>query len=158
VTFGRLASGGGGNLMRMRADELCNMEANRAGVAGTYVAWLSTNSANAIDVLVPANGPWFLPGADGARVFADRAAVTSAKLDHFLDRHADGTAAMQQVEVYTGTRANGSTAQNECRDWTTIDGSNEGQTGRPAANTDGKWTEDAVITCEKQRAVVCFEK
>ena len=61
---------GGNNLAE--ADALCAASASAAGLNGTWSAWLSTSSIDAIDN-VTGTGPWH--DTRGAVVFPDRASL-----------------------------------------------------------------------------------
>jgi hypothetical protein len=135
------------------ADQLCSTSAAAAGLAGTYVAWVSTSTVNAIDRLGSARG-WVRP--DG-RLFADTAADIAASRVYYpldvdesgsaLDRIADGS-------VLTLTQADGTVAAGAtCGDLTTTAGS--GQTGFPL-ELGAAWTAFAQASCVGSYHLYCF--
>src|SRR6185369_8050913 len=92
-------------------DLLCNRAAATAGLGGTWIAWLSDSTVNAID-RVHDVGPWY--GIDGAEIFANKAAFTGDPLVGILiNEHGTTT----DYAPWTGTLPNGTVAPDTCKDW-----------------------------------------
>lgn len=132
------------------ADAICATLASNAGLPGTYVAWLSTATVNAIDRLGSARG---FVRPDGAP-FTDQPAELAAN-QVFNALHLDETGTdVGPVEVWTGTQKNGTAAANACTDWTATTGKGRvgNSQGGPAA-----WTDAAAdVSCSQPRRHYCF--
>ncbi len=98
------------------ADQKCNLEASDAGLAGTYVAWLSTSKVNAIDRLGSATG-WVRP--DGKAITETPAELASGKMFHPIRIAADESD-IGSVSVQTATSREGklSALSDTCNDFT----------------------------------------
>jgi hypothetical protein len=138
------------------ADTACNTSAQSRNLGGTWVAWLSTPTTNAIDRVVGA-GPWYLVDQK-TRVFNDRtnlAATPLAPIDE------DETGALLTGNVWTGTDVGGHaflTRDESCNGWTSTNLNDAGSYGDSSAN-DRVWTVKANIGCDTmmQASLYCFE-
>jgi hypothetical protein len=104
------------------ADEVCNGAAQAAGLPGTYRAWLSTTSTDAISRLQGARG-WVrvdgAPFADTPEDIAGGRIFTPPLLDENGQEHRGGYAA---TPVVTGSYADGRLYPgHNCQDWTSAD-------------------------------------
>ncbi len=133
------------------ADAACQAAANQAGLAGSYVAWLSTSTTNAIDRLAGARG-WVRP--DGAP-FADTAAdIAAGKM--FYPPMLDENGVLSGALPMTGTLGNGTVDSGlTCGDYTLTTGSIRG--GESGA-TSGTFTDAKSYAACNQAAtdVYCF--
>jgi hypothetical protein len=133
------------------ADARCASLATKAGLAGTWVAWLSNGGGpHAIDRLTSA-GPWRL--VSGELVAQNKAELASG-LRHAIDRDERGMA-VPPSRVWTGTGGNGRFLTNDCDKWS--EGGNDGRCGETSA-VDAKWTSVAVDSCDDQRRLYCFQQ
>lgn len=156
VTPGQLDDPSSGLASLAEPDALCMREAKSAGLSGTFVAWLSTPSVNAIDRL-PVSGAWYLP--DGTtRIFRSKDVIPSLP-DHAIDMRADGRAVRDgYFHVWTGTDNNGRATGNDCASWTATSGTGtEGIT-----NLRSNWTnypaESNPTACGYSLHLYCFER
>lgn len=107
------------------ADALCSRYAREGGFGGTFVAYLSTSTVNAIDRLGTAQG-WVRPdGLPVARSQADLSArgdlLYPPSVDHLGTRNPAG------YTVLTGTGLDGRVATGQtCSDWMSTSGSGTG--------------------------------
>ncbi len=133
------------------ADVICNTRASAAGLPGTYVAWLSTASVDAVDRLGSARG-FIRP--DGVP-FADQPAdITGNQIFNTL--HVDETGAdVGSVSVWTGTLKDGTSAPEHCSGWT-VDSGTDGRLGRTQGGP-ALWTEstDSPL-CGQSHHLYCF--
>jgi hypothetical protein len=143
---------GGGAKFVTDANALCTEEASLAGLKGNFVAWLSDSNQDAITKL-GGNGPWALPS--GQVVFANRQAVFTAQLQRPISEHADTNAA-PPASVWTGTKADGTSAGSDCLGWAGMSDIQFGMTGLPA-RSDAQWTEGDIEGCTGARPFICFE-
>lgn len=130
------------------ADGQCGSFATAAGAGGTWKAWLSDTTTNALDRIADV-GPWV--DMTGRRVFRDK-----AQLMGFPDIAitTDETGKMWGDYYWTGTLLGGSKSAANCTDWTN-GSSGEGTAG--AISTD-QWTDSGARPCSDSRRIVCFEQ
>jgi len=138
------------------ADALCAFKASNAGLPGTYLAWMSSAPTNAIDRMAD-GGPWLR--TDGARAFADRAALAGVPevLVNF-DEHAQMLAPAPDNFVWTGTHTGGTASQRDCDHWTNGTGGINGEFGQ--ADNLAQWTESSATAtgCLPRFRLYCFEQ
>jgi hypothetical protein len=139
------------------ADALCQSAATQASLPGTYVAWLSSTTTNAIDRLAGSRG-WVR--SDGLP-FADTAAdIAAGRIFTPISLQADGSEQVfQQIpDVATATAADGTVAPpgsgvGTCGDWTSSNGSSTGGD----LNTTAGWTTGGLLnTCSMPTRIYCF--
>jgi hypothetical protein len=132
------------------ADALCQAAADEALLGGTWTAWLSDSTENAID-RIP-DGQYQL--LDGTQVANDKADLTDGKLKAaiILNEFALPTAG----SVWTGTEANGTDTGSNCNDWTDNSSESVGDWGF-AANTNEFWTlYPPPDPCSQEYKLYCF--
>ncbi len=136
---GDLKSEGGGTSGADGADRICMREAIAAGLKGTYRAWISTSTENAIDRIAP-TGPWYL--ADRETVIFPGSAISGSPRAYMsMTPSGDGFYASDHPEVWTGTLAEGTiSSRGTCSDWESNDSSESAQLGF-ALSHDSGWTE-----------------
>lgn len=134
------------------ADKICNDLAKAQGLAGTYVAWLSTAGTNAID-RITADGPW--QRVDGLVVAQTKAQLASGALTTPLLRdEKNQTLPAAEDRVWTATAANGTfVGGSDCAGWT---GAGSGRVGE-AEHTNGQWTALVDEACTEVNRVYCFQ-
>lgn len=141
----------GGNLGGLvGADTICATRASAAGLPGTYVAWLSTASVDALARLGSARGFIRPDGAPFADEPGDIAVNQIFNALHIDENGADVGA----VSVWTGTLKNGTKAPQTCGNW--ID---PGQNGRIGLSQGGPpvWTESiSSPSCGQSHRLYCF--
>jgi hypothetical protein len=134
------------------ADTICKGDAMEAGLCGSYVAWLSTTSTPAIARLTH-TGAYYR--TDGKPVFANRAALVSAKLDNPVTLTAAARVVDPAIGVVTGTLANGTAGEN-CTNWMVTTGI---AVGGLAGGNAASWTEGQSIPCSGAAPYLyCFEE
>jgi hypothetical protein len=128
------------------ADTLCQTAATNAGLKGTFVAWLSDDSHNAVSRICPTTAPFVL--VDGTTVAIGVAGLTSNQLQHAIDETETGQAAPLtptacndgELAVWTGTEYTGSGQPGfNCQNWTSTSANADGVVGYAQA-TSGAWT------------------
>lgn len=150
------------------ADALCQGLADAAALGGTFRAWLSTSTVDAIDHIQGA-GPWYR--MDGAMAFPNHASLATTPLVSInLDEHLGSPD--PYYEPWTGTALGGrhapptgTVASTTCLDWTSTSSSSSirglvGYYGEVAAQGDGPaWTDLALGYCSPfSRHLYCFEQ
>jgi hypothetical protein len=132
------------------ADGDCNSVASKAGLGGSWKAWLSASFQSAASRLVHSSVPYKL--VDGTVVALDWGHLTSGTLAHDIDKDENGVVVGYDggysIMVITGTYYGGTSATSDetCLDWTTSVAGNEGIGG--SANWSTKfWTQASVVDC-----------
>ena len=152
------------------ADQKCTAAATAGGLTGTYVAWISSDTQNALNH-VTANGPWYLtcPGSTSyIKAFNNKAHLQSAPL-LMIDCNEFGTqitgANSTVRDVWTGTVNGGATAASHCKtgaiagsDWTSTDSFYYGQAGTfNSIIATTQWTDDGANGCGNKGHLYCFQ-
>jgi hypothetical protein len=133
------------------ADAECNARAAAANLGGTWTAWLSDGSTNAIDRIVD-QAYWKL---DGFKVFDDKAQITSTSRPTWgIDRNEFNVEVMAE-QAWTGTNNAGASIVSNCMGWTTNASNQTGWAGWPA--TPSSWSAYGQYPCNLAHRFVCFE-
>lgn len=153
---------GGGGIAA--GDALCMAAAADGGLAGTFIAWLSTtdggsadgSTVNAIDRL-PSHAYWQLPD-DAGRVFPSRAFIADGGLpERAIDRDPGGALAGGFAWTCTTVRGTALATGSHCQGWTSAASTDQGFRGTVGA-TDGRWTQTGTLSCASGAHLLCFEK
>ena len=137
-----------------QADSLCQQRANVAGLSGTYRAWLSDLSNNAVDRLMPARG-WVR--TDGKFLVDQLDDLSNHRFYHTLSLDEFGQPLPEFSYVWTGT-SNGTASgqgQDMCGGWT------ESLSNRSAVvgdlETGSKWWSSRYLgNCDDPYHLYCF--
>jgi hypothetical protein len=116
------------------ADAKCNTAASAAFLGGTWKAWLSDASTNAIDRINDV-GPWSL--LNGTRVFNNKANL--ATFPHSAIDVTDHGNHEPGPGVWTGTLIGGTKSVNHCDSWLATSLSERGTSGMSSSAS--SWTE-----------------
>jgi hypothetical protein len=138
------------------ADAKCATAASMAGLNGTFKAWISTTTVNAIDRIVDV-APWVdLQGATqfAAKVDLGTGPITGVWYDefgHFLSS--------DRIWTGTGSRGKYQSALNAapCGEWTSagrLDQARIGMVGQTGIN----WTSMSGTTCDQLGHLICLEQ
>lgn len=134
------------------ADAICKARASAAGLAGSYRAWLSTSTTNAITRLGSARG-WVR--TDGKPLVDSLSDLTTGKLIHPLRYDETGTD-VGHVRVTTGTKPDGTVATSElCSNWTSATGTTYTTQGS-SAGLAGMFTTIGGQLCSSAARLYCF--
>jgi hypothetical protein len=158
ATTGNLMAAGNGTNGLDGGDRLCAAAAAAATLGGSWKAWLSSSSVNAIDRVADV-GPWYLVDRC-TLVFANKAAMVVTGPAAAIDRRADGSMA-PPVDLWTGTKATGVKDAFTCNDWTN-DQPIHGYEGTVGIGSNlafaGSWTETATDPCHLSAVLICIEQ
>jgi hypothetical protein len=133
-------------------DAICQAEADAASLPGTYVAWLSTSTVNAIDRLAGSRG-WVR--ADGLPFVDTVADLAAGTLFAPLAVDASGAALPSMTAVFTGTLPDGTVDPFTCQNYTTTGD----LIAYGVANmTSGGWTRvnASFMSCGANVPIYCF--
>ncbi len=133
------------------ADAACQTEAEAAGLAGTYVAWLSTSTTNAIDRIAGSRG-WVR--ADGAPFVDTVADLAAGQLFYPPSVDVNG-AALPSTAVFTGTLPDGTADPFTCAD---LSSTSDLMAYGVANQTSGNWTRinASFMVCGSNVQIYCF--
>lgn len=136
------------------ADQKCNLAAQGANLGGTWKAWLSDGTVNAIERITDV-GPWFLVGT-ATRAFNNKANLTTIPLNA-IERNEQGTLIPggSSVQVWTGTSNGGVRTTNTCTSWTSTTAF-QGDTG--TAQSASAWTAGSPAYCQASCRMYCIEQ
>ncbi|HEY5935873.1 MAG TPA: hypothetical protein VIU61_14590 [Kofleriaceae bacterium] len=148
LTSARVAPGALGGLAG--ADALCMAGAAQANIQGTYVAWLSTATINAIDRLGSARGWVRLDGLPFADTKAD---IAAGKI--YYPASLDSTLADVIVKVPTGSGGMGqSLGTAHCGGWTTTAGTTT--IGFSRGTSAAFSSQGSQMNCDVASPILCF--
>jgi hypothetical protein len=140
-------------------DARCIAAADRAGLGGSWVAWISADGKNAID-RIEHDGPY--QRLDGLRVVRNKAQLASGVLTNPIDVLETGERFGGEIRVWTGTRANGA-AGVDCNNWSTSNALVFGTLGE-LNRTNAGWTDNGGTGptrdwgCQTVARLYCFER
>jgi len=133
------------------ADAICNQEASEDGLPGTYVAWLSTTTTNAISRLTGSRG-WVR--ADGMPFVDTLADLAASRILTPLEVMSNRARDLSTLTIITATDPDGTFAGQSCGDFTSTSGFGDG--GIPQA-IGAQWTSDiASPPCNAMTKLYCF--
>ncbi|MBM4776852.1 MAG: hypothetical protein GQE15_04040 [Archangiaceae bacterium] len=135
------------------ADSICAQRALASGLRGTFRAWLSTSTTNALSRLGTSSG-WIRP--DGLPFANSQADLVAGRILYplRLDEFATDVFTMK---AFTSTLAEGTlnTGASTCSDWTSSVGQTPAGAGLTSLSTTG-WTAGASAPCGSQQRLYCF--
>jgi len=149
------------------ADSKCQTMASKAGLCGTFKAWLSDGSANAADRLTHATGKYLL--LNDQLVANGWTGLTSGTLQHAIDlTEKQGVALVGTVKcggssivpVWTGAPSSGiAVANGSCGNWAT-NGTGPGAAFGSAVAVNAAWSGLCQLTtvCADTAALYCVEQ
>jgi Protein of unknown function (DUF1554) len=154
VTSTSYAGGGFGGLSG--ADSICNQRAAAGSLGGTYTAWLSTSTTNAADrVYHNPDGYITTHGEMVANSWADLINAPVVDLLHTINYDEFGSD-VGTVQPWTGTYENGQASTDNCNNWTSSMGSDDGDTGL-TNDVNIYWSEYTPVNCDNASPLYCFE-
>lgn len=140
-------------------DTICATRATAGGMTGTWKAWLSDSSTDAISRIVD-RSPWYTPDEATVVVSSYSQLSTSGSNITIGVDELGGDALSLGLTVMTGTWGTGLKAPQNCSDWTSnISGgpSNQVRVGF-VGGTGATWTTDSNEDCNQQYSIYCFEQ
>lgn len=136
------------------ADALCTNAARAANKGGTWKAFLSSTTEDALSRIADV-GPWHQELSDGTlvRTFNNKANLTTSPLTTLYVNEQGGGFQSSPDTYWSGTLQTGLRAFETCAGWTTDSSSQRGHRGSA-----GTWAGQAAPTCDSAEAIVCFEQ
>jgi hypothetical protein len=133
------------------ADQRCNQLAQAAGLPGTFMAWLSTDTVDAKARMTGA-GPWSLVGE--TEVAVTRAQLETPPISRPIRKDERGN--VVSGLVWTGTNADGRFLDDDCGDWTAQTGFDHAATGDSIV-AQSYWTAATPRGCQNALRIYCFQ-
>jgi hypothetical protein len=153
------------------ADAICQTRADNAGLAGSYVAWLSDpdddaycrihglggkKAANCGQSTLPtAAGPWFR--VDGTPFASRIDLLTEMDIVYTPIRFDEHGSSRSYANYWTGTDEKGELVSDNCSGWTSSASSLNGNLGN-ADTTVFRWTAGTRTACSGYANLLCMEK
>jgi len=140
------------------ADDKCQAEADLAGLSGTYVAWLSDSTTDAVNRLSNPSGlPYEL--VSGATIADNVDDLIDGEVPAFINVDAFGTTQKRGNRVFTGTGTNGKRAGPWCDDWTSGEKGANGRLAVMDSRSAAKfWTNRGPSSCGSSWRLYCFQQ
>ena len=136
------------------ADLKCQLAATTAGLGGSYKAWLSDLSADAITRLTLS---YPLRRPTGLTIFANDSARISGVLAAAPNVDEFGNPVTTPF-VWTNSDALGRSLMNDCGGWTTNNGAFYGGYGNANSTNTFAWTQTSTATCDQLLRLYCIEQ
>lgn len=143
------------------ADSICNQRAAAGSLGGTYTAWLSTSTTDAADRVyhnpdgyITTNGD-MVANSWADLINADTNDPPSVDLLHTINYDEFGVD-VGTVQPWTGTFENGIASTANCNNWTSSDGSDNGDAGL-TNDVNIYWSEYVFLDCDDTGPLYCFE-
>ncbi len=135
------------------ADSICRRLAGDAGLRdpGSFKAWLSDGSINAIDRF-DNDGPWVR--TDGVPIAQSRAELTSFNLFTGLALDEFGQAPVD-APAWTGSFGSGTASAQNCQAWSSSNAADSGTVGL-SDRADSAWTFWTSSACNRERRLYCL--
>ncbi len=133
------------------ADAICQARAQANALPGSYRAWLSTATVDAIDRLGTASG-WVR--TDGRPFVNSRSDLANARIFYPLLLNERGSPEVNDA-VWTGTSSNGTANTSTCTNWTSAVDTASGSFGFGEYGT-GAWTQNGGGLCSTTNHLYCF--
>ena len=130
-------------------DAKCSSAAAAAALGGTFRAWLSDATTDAVDRITHP-GPWFLVDTT-SRVFNSKAELAAQPMVPIIVTET-GAAISFGATVWTGTESDGTASTVTCTNWSSTSG-----TGRIGQVSTNAWTSAASNSCTTPSRLYCFE-
>jgi hypothetical protein len=152
------------------ADSLCQDRADAAGLGGSWAAWLSDSSTQAVDRLATAPGAVTL--VDGTTIAASwtdllvnspSVAIEVTEYGSRIPYESSGShrdcswAGGYFYFPWTGTHNDGTQAGGVCDDWTSNSSAYQGRVGLGGYSVT-QWTNWCDFDCDRQGPLYCFEQ
>jgi len=136
------------------ADGMCAMEAQGAGLPGTFLAALATEQRSATSRFDPLPGPWIR--TDGVPLADTGQRVLDFRLDATLNLDARGTHGIDYVWIGSTDPTALSVPSDDCQNWTTSAMAQSALIGKSTSSTSA--INDGNAPCDQQNHVYCFEQ
>lgn len=147
-----------------KADDICQKDADKFGLQGSYKAWLNDSKDNLITnlnsqsfegwYLLPKNQnmDFYIPIADGWNE------LVNGEIDNAINTIANGTKQPEASMVWTNTFPDGHlfASDTNCGNWTVKEASNQGGVGI-SSSTGPQWTNAGTQSCDKGGKLYCIQ-
>lgn len=146
-----------------RANDICQAEADAAGLDGVWQAWISSDGFSGPQVRMPMPGaPYNLMNTSGvpnSDMIMDsyRHRIEREDIRNPINTTATGVTLTGEERVWTGTNPNGHDNAPNCNNWKSNSSSDSGRAGN--MNKTGKgWSNDGTPNCSNALRLYCFQQ
>jgi len=146
-------------------DAACQTEATKAGLPGTYKAWLSTSANSpAASSFTQSTLQYVQPDRALTPIAANWTGLTTAALTNGFTFDAQGVAPPSDTDgVWTGTNPDGTATGNDCQGWTVSDANFTGIEGIYSASKPTDWSNASLTggsaqACSSNFHLYCFQQ
>jgi hypothetical protein len=133
------------------ADQICQAEADEAGLPGTYKAWLSDSTGSPSTRFNQVEVPYLLP--NGLQVAASYAQIIASGPTFPLN--ISPTLSMRFIDVWTSTRESGLALSDHCETWSSSEIFSVGILGSSSETLSDIWTFSLFADCNTNHALYC---
>lgn len=136
------------------ADLQCQLAATKAGLSGTYRAWLARMGERIYDrisITYPLRRP------TGLTIFATESSLVAGIASAELNYDEFGNP-VPTPYVWTNTDSSGYGMAHDCGGWMTDLSSHSGTYGRADVSTHPGWTSSGTTTCNQKLRLYCIEQ
>jgi len=139
------------------ANDICQIQADSAGLIGNFLAWISDSFGNSPDDnFNQVSVPYQL--VDGTQIASNWTELTDGTIDSSINLNAMGGPPGSISDVWTGTNTNGTAHTENCDEWSDGTDSDVGIEG-DFGSTDSNWTTTAgTELCNELNSLYCFEQ
>ncbi|WP_192485300.1 MULTISPECIES: hypothetical protein [Cysteiniphilum] len=139
----------------LAANNICQANADRKGLSGTYKAWLSDENVNALDNVGYNDMLTYFNLND--ELFALPGNLVNEPLNVQIENALPQK--VPHMDMWTGTYALGTLRTPNCNNWTSSNSANQGNYGDIGLYNwnPWKWTEFAGQSCNQAAKLYCFE-
>jgi len=137
------------------ADVLCTEEAARAGLSGTYTAWLSDATGDAVTRITPSSTGY--ARVDGTVIADDLADLTDGELDAEISLDQFGDLVMELLWTRTTEAGLAEPGAPDCLGWTSGSAAELGRVGANATRFEGWSNSNTARPCDSASPLYCFE-
>lgn len=130
------------------ADALCQTAADGAGLGGRFIAYLSSNTDDAVSRFASEDGPFHL--LDGQTVVYPTAAAIGGGAKAEPTNERGGSVGLD--DFWTGSSAGGKASGNDCRGWTSADLFDDGSIGSRFGDSEYD------MACSGSYRLLCLEQ
>ena len=143
----------------MGADGKCQDAANKAGIGGTWMAWLSDGMAGPATRFTTTAHPRPSVLMDGKAVASSWADLLSPPLTNVINKKEDGSMVGAPNDVWTNTNPDGTPTGSDktCMDWGSANMMQDGNHGDRTAK-DANWTAKGNAKCDSSLHLYCVEQ
>jgi hypothetical protein len=141
------------------ADYRCQKLAEEAGMAGTWMAWISNSTVSVADRFLHQTGRYHIANMPGIQIAQDWDDLIDGTISNTINRDENGFTVTDDY-VWTGTTWQGLADEQTCKEWMFSYKNSNPYDGRAGYTlyTDSRWSEHFLRECKNKYYIYCFEQ